>query len=104
MSCIYVQRSLVAGTVAQLRGAVSRVEKHYPCYFIKYQEKHFQFRPQNTQVTMTIICYSLPAGEVSRWRNTIKTRRKTEIMFNSDAAWILSVHFIVEYHTLLSPL
>ena len=35
---------------------------------------------------------------------TIKTRRKTEIMFNSDAAWILSVHFIVEYHTLLSSL
>ena len=23
-------------------------------------------------------------------------------MFNSDAGWILSVHFIVEYHTLLS--
>ena len=68
---------------------------------MKYQQKHFQFRPQNAQVTMTVICNNLPAGEVSRWRNTIKTRRKTEIMFNSDAAWILSVHFIVESHSII---
>ena len=56
------------------------------------------------QVTMTIICNSLPVGEVSPCRNTIKTRCKTEIMFNSDAAWIWPVHFIVEYHTLLLSL
>ena len=55
-----VQRSLAAGAVAQLRCTVARVGTHYPCYFIKYQQKHFQFRPQNTQVTMTIICNSLP--------------------------------------------
>ena len=49
-----------------VHSAVSRVGTHYLCYLIKYQQKHIRFRPQNMQVTMTIICNSLLGVEVSR--------------------------------------